>query len=178
MKKILIILLTLIIAITVYSEYQIGVSDRFSTECNLLLGTIPPGTIFKTINCNEYTTMPDEWRQINSYFYPVVRDTVSGEYIIQPTSWSNALEQFNTRLLTATPELTQVYISFFALCDVLGFTNSTPGFADLRAKLYSMKETDPLGAMLMSIDLLAIDAEGKRLGGLQWWDNAVRIEQE
>lgn len=59
--------------------------------------------------------------------------------------------------------------NFFALCAALGLEGK-PGFATIQTTLDEMQ--DQQAAMLIALRLLAIDAEAKREGGLQWWNDA------
>ncbi len=61
--------------------------------------------------------------------------------------------------------------AFFDFCDLLGFQEK-PGFAALNTVIGGM--VDQQQAAALAIRLLAIDAEGKREGGLNWWDDAQR----
>ena len=63
--------------------------------------------------------------------------------------------------------------NFFSMCYVLFSSMEKRGFSDITTALDAMKITDPQTAMVLSIQLLGIDAEAKREGGLQWWDDAV-----
>ena len=63
--------------------------------------------------------------------------------------------------------------NYFYMCYALFGDMQKRGFAALTAKLDEMKSTDPQTAIVMSIQLLGIDAEAKREGGLEWWDDAT-----
>ena len=70
--------------------------------------------------------------------------------------------------------------NFFKLCFSVFGNMQKRGFAELRAALDALKETDAQAAIVASLQLLAIDAEAKREGGLEWWDDATyhtEIEQ-
>ena len=62
---------------------------------------------------------------------------------------------------------------FFELCQLLFGDMEKRGFAALSDELDAMSAVDPQAAMVLSIKLLGIDAEGKREGGLNWWDDAI-----
>jgi hypothetical protein len=70
--------------------------------------------------------------------------------------------------------------NFFKLCFAIFQTMDKRGFSEISQTLEGMSSTDPQTAMVLSIKLLGIDAEAKREGGLQWWDDATwhpEIEQ-
>ena len=62
--------------------------------------------------------------------------------------------------------------NFYTLCAALGLAGK-PTFAEINAALTAMQSSDPDTAVVLSLKLLAIDAEGKREGGLEWWDDAA-----
>ena len=61
--------------------------------------------------------------------------------------------------------------NFLAVCDILTQSSSHAklGFAQLNAILDAWP--DPTQKIDLSLKLLAIDAEAKREGGLEWWDD-------
>ena len=67
--------------------------------------------------------------------------------------------------------------NFFALCFALFGDMEKRGFAAITDKLDAMKATDAQTAIVLSIQLLGIDAEAKREGGLAWWDDATYHEE-
>ncbi len=62
--------------------------------------------------------------------------------------------------------------NFLSLCDLL--TSSTShtklGFAEINSIIALLPQEQQV---VIGIKLLAIDAEAKREGGLQWWDGCV-----
>jgi hypothetical protein len=62
---------------------------------------------------------------------------------------------------------------FLDLCETLSGQRAKLGFAYISATIEAMMSTDPTMATALSLRLLAIDAEGKREGGLAWWDDCA-----
>jgi len=62
--------------------------------------------------------------------------------------------------------------NFLSLCDLLtAATNHTKlGFGELNTIISTLPMEQQLTA---GVKLLAVDAEAKREGGLQWWDDCV-----
>jgi len=69
--------------------------------------------------------------------------------------------------------LMKVENKFLAFCDMLSNTNTHAklSFDAITEKLD--KITDANTKVMISVQLLAIDAEAKREGGLRWWDSCV-----
>ena len=67
---------------------------------------------------------------------------------------------------------------YLQMCDQLtgGTAHVKLGFAELEAVIKGLMATDPQTAMVLSVELLTLDAALKREGGLQWWDNCVWTE--
>jgi hypothetical protein len=76
------------------------------------------------------------------------------------------------RQAAKSAELKAAENRFFALCAAVGLSGK-PGFDALNAAILALKESDPDTARDAAIELLAIDAECKREGGLSWWDDAA-----
>jgi len=73
-------------------------------------------------------------------------------------------------------ELKAAENAFYDLCFQLFGDYTKRGFAEIRTKITEMQAVDPMGAVNVSLSLLAIDAEAKREGGNDWWDTAVKHE--
>jgi hypothetical protein len=73
--------------------------------------------------------------------------------------------------LAKSPALKRVENAFLSLCELLSGSKDKLGFADLSGRIEALLATDQNTAVVLSLRLLAIDAEGKREGGLQWWDD-------
>jgi len=59
---------------------------------------------------------------------------------------------------------------FIDYCEQLTGLKEKASFDQLNTIITQMLETDPNTATVLSLNLLAIDAEAKREGGLEWWD--------
>ena len=73
---------------------------------------------------------------------------------------------------TKSDELKAVENRFFALSATLGLSGR-PTFTEISAALETLQITSPDAAVVASLQLLSIDAEAKREGGLDWWDSAA-----
>jgi hypothetical protein len=62
--------------------------------------------------------------------------------------------------------------SFISLCEMLTGQKQKFGFDTLAQIIKQMMATDPNSAIVLSLSLLAADAECKREGGNSWWDTA------
>ena len=62
--------------------------------------------------------------------------------------------------------------NFFTLCATIGLAGK-PDFSTISAAIDTIKETDFATATELALKLLAIDAQAKREGGLDWWDSAA-----
>jgi hypothetical protein len=78
-----------------------------------------------------------------------------------------------TRQLSKSLTLKTVENQFLELCQTLTGEKVKKGFDELRTAINIMMETSETPAIKLGLMLLAIDAEGKREGGLQWWDDCV-----
>jgi len=61
--------------------------------------------------------------------------------------------------------------NFINYCEQLTNVKEKASFGTLNTLITTMLSTDPNTAMILSLNLLAIDAEAKREGGLSWWDD-------
>ena len=59
---------------------------------------------------------------------------------------------------------------FIDYCEQLTTVKEKASFDALNSVITAMLSTDPNTATILSLNLLAIDAEAKREGGLEWWD--------
>jgi len=71
-------------------------------------------------------------------------------------------------------KLKAVENSFYDLCFQIFGDYEKRGFDELETRLLQLLTVDHDTAILLSVRLLAIDSNGKREGGLQWWDDAER----
>ena len=63
--------------------------------------------------------------------------------------------------------------NFFLMCAALFQGDlSKRGFAELGAAVEAYAAADPQAGVVLAVKLLTVDAEAKREGGLQWWDDA------
>ena len=69
--------------------------------------------------------------------------------------------------------LKAVEVRFLDLCQTLTGSREKAGFAALSDIIEQLMLADPQTATAASLRLLAIDAEGKREGGLHWWDDCA-----
>jgi hypothetical protein len=62
---------------------------------------------------------------------------------------------------------------FLSMCDMLtgGTSHAKLGFSDIQMAIDQI--ADPATKMMISVQLLAIDAEAKREGGNLWWDDCT-----
>jgi hypothetical protein len=108
---------------------------------------------------------------INSWDYeitqPTEQDLSSEEDAI---IWSEEQRQLNKSLA-----LKSVENKFLSFCDLLSQSNTHTklGFDQLQPILEGMMGSDPNTAIVLSVKLLAIDAEGKREGDNHWWDDCT-----
>ena len=70
-------------------------------------------------------------------------------------------------------KLKAVENAFLDLCNTLAGSYDKLDFATINQTLEAMMETDANTATVLSLRLLAIDAEAKREGGLNWWDDCA-----
>jgi len=80
-------------------------------------------------------------------------------------------EKERVRQAAKSLALKTVENNFLLFCEILTGSKDKLGFAQLEAILNAMLVTDPNNAIVLSVRLLAIDAEGKREGGNIWWDD-------
>jgi hypothetical protein len=78
----------------------------------------------------------------------------------------NLERQFNKSI-----ELKTVENKFLLLCEQLCGSKTKLGFDILENKITELLATDPNTAIMLSVRLLSLDAEGKREGGLVWWND-------
>ncbi|MFA6063944.1 MAG: hypothetical protein WC736_15255 [Gallionella sp.] len=84
-----------------------------------------------------------------------------------------AKDWFIQRKQAAKPaELKQCENNFLLLCEQLTGKRDKVGFDTLRTIIEAMLQTDPQTAMVLSLKLLSIDAEGKRFSAT-WWDSCA-----
>lgn len=80
-------------------------------------------------------------------------------------------EQLDKFLQTQkTLKLKLVENKFMDFCEQLTGNKQRLTFEQLNTVIEGLLATDPQSAMVLSLRLLAIDAEAKREGGLEWWD--------
>lgn len=70
-------------------------------------------------------------------------------------------------------ELKSVENQFLSICEQLSGKRVKLGFAELEQAVNALMGSDPNAATGLSLKLLTIDAAGKRLGGLLWWDTCA-----
>jgi hypothetical protein len=73
---------------------------------------------------------------------------------------------------TKPVELKQCENNFLLLCEQLFGAKEKTGFTEIQDKLTAMLSTDPQTAMVLSLKLLSIDAQGKRFDQ-KWWDSCM-----
>jgi hypothetical protein len=59
---------------------------------------------------------------------------------------------------------------YLGICQQLGGTGKL-GFDELQAKITALLSQDKDTAVMLTLQLLTLDAAGKREGGLKWWDD-------
>ncbi len=59
---------------------------------------------------------------------------------------------------------------YLGICQQLGGTGKL-GFDELQAKITALMAQDKDTAVMLTLQLLTLDAAGKREGGLKWWDD-------
>lgn len=74
--------------------------------------------------------------------------------------------------LNKSLKLKTVENNFLLLCEQLLGSRNKASFDDLNTALTTLLSIDQGTAIVLSLKLLAIDAEAKREGGLNWWDTA------
>lgn len=107
---------------------------------------------------------------------------VKWEYeLAQPTEETlPTIEESNTwveneRQLAKGLELKQTENNFLLICDQLTQTNTHTklDFPTLNSLLDALLLIDANTAIVLSLKLLAIDAQGKTLAGLDWWSDCT-----
>ena len=134
---------------------------------------------------------PNGWRgEILPTTIPGSRNNVpasywldSGKYWVetpeQLTEWqtaqSNAAAQAAVQFQADKSDaLKSAENNFFYLCAALFAGDMTKrGFAELTPVIESIMATNQAQGITLSLKLLAVDAEAKREGGLNWWDTAT-----
>jgi hypothetical protein len=101
-------------------------------------------------------------------------DVTEAESAIMDAVEAQAAADAEAARQAAKPEaLKTAENNFFGLCHAIFGDYQKRGFAELQAALDAILTTDPNTATVLSIKLLAIDAECKREGGLLWFDDAA-----
>jgi hypothetical protein len=59
---------------------------------------------------------------------------------------------------------------YLGICQQLGGVGKL-GFDELQAKITALMAQDKDTAVMLTLQLLTLDAAGKREGGLKWWDD-------
>ena len=85
---------------------------------------------------------------------------------------AQAVAKESAKQASKSLKLKQAENNFFILCTSMGLEGK-PTFNEMNAGITSIQETDPDAAVVLSLKLLAVDAEAKREGGLEWWDTAA-----
>jgi len=156
--------------------------------------TLPrlPNTL--NTNWNNYRTayMDAGWRECIEGVIPegkteipnTPRDYVQGENpeIVNEIIYCETPEEKEVREALEEQErqnnkpqaLKAVENSFYELCNLIFGDYTKRGFDEIKVALENLLAVDPNTSVVLSVKLLGIDAEGKREGGLQWWDDAVR----
>ena len=70
-------------------------------------------------------------------------------------------------------ELKKAENAFLDICELLTGKKDKLGFGELEAIINNLMTTNQNQAVVLSIKLLSIDAQGKRSGGLTWWDDCI-----
>ena len=92
-----------------------------------------------------------------------------------PSSKDTNIWVENRRQLNKPLVLKIVENKFLMFCDLLtqGTNHTKLGFDQLGNILEVMLNSDPNRSIVLSVKLLAIDAEAKREGGNLWWDDCT-----
>lgn len=77
------------------------------------------------------------------------------------------------RQLNKSLALKQTENAFLLLCEQLIGSKTKQGFDELNTVIKQLMSTNPSLAIQLSIELLSVDAAGKRCGGLLWWDDVI-----
>ena len=74
-----------------------------------------------------------------------------------------------------SPELKTVENTFLSMCDQLtgNTTHMKQDFATLENILFTMEQTNAVQALTISNELLMINEQGQKYGGLQWYDTCT-----
>lgn len=105
----------------------------------------------------------------------VTTATVTNKYIRKNVSEMTSFTKLyplseDERQAAKSLTLREVEQNFMNLCAQLG-SQEKLGFSEISAILDDMEDRN--AAIVLSLKLLAIDAEGKREGGLNWWDDCA-----
>jgi hypothetical protein len=127
-------------------------------------GVIVEKTTQEKASIDVFLTVPSKYRkQVEGYWV---------EMTAEEKAAVDAAEE-SERQMAKPLKLKIVENKFLYMCDQL--TGSTShaklGFDELQAILDQI--TDPNVKVMAALNLLAIDSEAKREGGLKWWDDCV-----
>jgi len=132
--------------------------------------------------CTQANVKTSEWQIISGCYVEVPTDTWTEAELIQREidrkvdADTRSAQEEQARQLAKSLALRTAENRFLAMCDLL--TNSTSHAKLSFAQIETIIKSLPLEQQpLVSIELLAIDAELKREGGLLWWDDCVWHEE-
>ena len=110
-----------------------------------------------------------EWLVCNGWSVPTAGQTLAHDASIQ----QDAVDTEAARQSAKPDALKRAENNFFKMCASVFGDLQKRGFAELTQAIETLTATDAQAGIVASIKLLAIDAEAKREGGLNWWDDAA-----
>ncbi len=126
-----------------------------------------------------YRYASDGWRETQAFIAPDGYVTIAGTRRIEMSN-DIAYVIYDVQTLAEaeaalqdlkSDELKSAENGFFAIAGMLGLSGK-PSFGEVTAALTALQATDVNAAVILSIQLLGVDAEAKREGGNEWWDTA------
>ena len=137
---------------------------------NSLTGAVLPRSEVLRPN---YANVPDSWYETEGWAPFTAGQEAARLEAESAAAAAAALEAEAARQLAKPLALKRAENNFFLLSAAL-FQGSMEkrGFGDLGAAVEALTAADPQTGIVLAVKLLSVDAEAKREGGLQWWDDA------